>query len=34
LRVYVAQIYVDLSSRFFEFLLKQTDDLGIESPAL
>ena len=33
-RVYVAQIHVDLSSRFCEFCLNRTDDLGTDSPAL
>jgi len=34
LRVYVAQIHVDLSCRFFEFCWNRTDDLGINCPAL
>jgi hypothetical protein len=33
-RVYVVQIHVHLSSRFFEFCRDQTDDLGINSPVL
>jgi len=34
LKVYVAQINMDLSSRFPIYCWNQMDDLGISSPAL